>query len=115
MSAQLSGLEILDMRDGQVGDSLTITKDVVNAFGVNNDHTSSITPTSIPPVYVGKVDIYVRGDAQVADTVNLQGAGWTLAGDTITLGSEVYDVLVNGIDVDEAVIAIQQGVTVNAP
>ena len=115
VSTRLSGIEILDMRDGGVmADILNINKDVVNALGDNNNHTSSIIPDSNPGGSV--VDIYVRGDGPgTADTVNLQDAGWSIAPDTITLGSEVYDIWTNGIDGDVAVIAIQQGVTVNIP
>jgi Ca2+-binding RTX toxin-like protein len=114
VSARLSGVEILDMRDGQMLDSLTVTSDVVNALGVNNDHTSSIFPDIIPPVYDGHVDIYVRGDdgPGAADTVNLQGAGWAIVPDTITLGSEVFSIWADASGGDTAIISIQQGVDV---
>jgi Ca2+-binding RTX toxin-like protein len=115
VAARLSGIEILAMRDGQTGDSLTVTKEAVDALGDNNDHTSSSTPDSIPAEFDGNVDIYVRGEdaAGATDTVNLQGAGWVSVSGTIMLGSETFDIWTNESDGAMAVIAIQQGVNVN--
>jgi negative regulator of genetic competence, sporulation and motility len=58
----------------------------------------------------------VRGEnlPGVADTVIILGAGWFFATGTITLGSETFDIWINGnmSDGDEAVIAIQEGLSV---
>ncbi|MFC1905825.1 calcium-binding protein [Chloroflexota bacterium] len=116
VSNRLSGIEILDMRDGQMADSLTINKLVVNALGDNNDNTSSITPDSIPQAYEDTVDIYVRGEdgSGATDTVNFEDAGWSSTGETITIGSDVYDIYVNQSG-DGATIVINTDVIVNIP
>ncbi|MFC2035920.1 calcium-binding protein [Chloroflexota bacterium] len=113
VDARLSGVEILDMSDMQAGDSLTITKYTVNALGENN-HTSSITPDSISEDFAGTVDIYVRGDG-ANDLVNLQGESWyPEAVASIVWGSEIFNIwIAETIEGAAAVIAIQEGVTVN--
>jgi hypothetical protein len=114
VTSRLSGIEILDMLDGGASaDVLTITKEVTDALGVNNDHTSSITPDVNTSGY-SDVDIYVRGDVGgTADNVNLQGSGWVQASGSIQIGSETFDVWTNSSGGSDAVIALLEGETVN--
>jgi hypothetical protein len=113
VAIRLLGIEKLDMRDGQAGDNLTISKEVVDNLGLNNAHTSSIIP-DINTTGYSDVDIYVREDVGgTADNVDLQGSGWVQAPGSIQLGSEAFDVWTNSSDGSDAVIAIQQGGSVN--
>jgi len=105
VAARLVGIEILDMRDVDSLDSLTLTGEAVVALGDTNSAGTM----------VGGVDIFVRGDEGAgADRVDLLGNGWVLdAGGGVTLGSETFDVWIEESVVPSAVVAIQQGVDVN--
>jgi len=105
VATRLTGIEFLDMRDGDGLDTLTLSVEAVVALGDTNNAGTM----------VGGVDILVRGDAGGgADRVDLLGNGWVLdAGGSVTLGSETFDIWIENSGVPSAVVAIQQGLEVN--
>ena len=111
VAARLVGIEILDMRDVDSLDNLTLTREAVVALGDTNSAGTMVGPP--PPA--GDVDIFVRGEVGPgADTVNLQGSGWALDfGTTVTIGSDSFDIWIESSGVASAVVAIEQGVNVN--
>jgi hypothetical protein len=107
VAARLVGIEILDMRDVDSLDNLTLTREAVVALGDTNSAGTMVPAT--------EVDIFVKGDGGGgADTVNLQGSGWALDfGTTVTIGTDTFDIWIESSGVPSAVVAIQQGVNVN--
>jgi hypothetical protein len=113
VATRLTGIEFLDMRDGDGLDTLTLSAEAVVALGDSNS-AGSVSVVGPPPA-AGDVDIFVRGDVGGgADRVDLLGNGWVLdAGGSVTLGSETFDIWIESGGVPSAVVAIQQGLEVN--
>lgn len=114
----ITNIEILDMNDGDIMDTLTLDRDRVIELGMNND-TSNMPVTSETGNYANSVNLYVKGDGDgnntTSDNVTLTNSGWTNTGDTISVGTDTYTVYANDTGAEDAIVAIHQNLNIETP
>ena len=109
--AKLSGLEVFSMSDGDALDILDIDPTTPNALGSSTGVSiGNVAGTTFDNE---NVDMFVQGDTTGgADDVNLQGGGWTNLGNQTIAGVQ-YTIFGDDVSgTNEAIVAVQVGLTV---
>ncbi|MBN1684462.1 MAG: DUF4114 domain-containing protein, partial [Gammaproteobacteria bacterium] len=97
IASKTTGVEVIDMSDFDALDRVVVDRDSVNTMAATNEATGA--------------GLFIKGDA--GDTVSLQdGTNWANTG-TINVGGVDYDLYTNSTGVEDAVVAIQQGVDID--